>query len=374
MENHPIPQDVTGFKFKLIGSITVKQFLYLLGFGILATIMFVLHINPFIKIPLMLLFAGIGASLAFVPIEGRPMDVMITNFAKTVPNENRFIYKKRGVSIAHYDVFTQPIIKPQITAQIPTNQSSSNNKKVLLERRLRDTTFRPDDQETKFLKNINSIFDTGAPAAIVTPVAQPIVASVQKPIEETAETVNKTAVFQEQKPASAVQAPVAPNPVMDPGQRAQSDQEYQFKKAQESASAPTPAPEQNPVGTTVPTSAPKVGFPSLPDVGNVIMGTVCDPRGRTLPNVLVEVIDNNNVPVRAFKTNALGQFASATPLPNGTYKIILDDPQKQHDFQEVNVDLDGSIFMPLQMISVDAREKLRRELFGGQGAQIGAAA
>lgn len=71
MENHPIPQDVTGFKFKLIGSVTVKQFLYLLGFGILTTVAFVFPMTNFIKIPTMLFFALIGIGLAFVPIGGR---------------------------------------------------------------------------------------------------------------------------------------------------------------------------------------------------------------------------------------------------------------------------------------------------------------
>ena len=96
MENHPIPQDVTGFKFKLIGSVTVKQFLYLLGFGILTTVAFILPVNILLKIPMMVVFALLGISLAFVPIEGRPMDVMLFNFAKAIPSENRYIYRKRG--------------------------------------------------------------------------------------------------------------------------------------------------------------------------------------------------------------------------------------------------------------------------------------
>ncbi|EKD47460.1 MAG: hypothetical protein ACD_66C00049G0001, partial [uncultured bacterium] len=28
MEQHPVPQNVTGFQFKLIGDITLKQFAY----------------------------------------------------------------------------------------------------------------------------------------------------------------------------------------------------------------------------------------------------------------------------------------------------------------------------------------------------------
>src|SRR3989344_3826186 len=105
MENHPIPQDVTGFKFKLIGSITVKQFLYLLGFGILTTVCFVTPMSPYLRVPLMLMFSFVGVALAFFPIEGRPMDTMLINFAKTIPSENRYIYRKKGANLSSFEMF-----------------------------------------------------------------------------------------------------------------------------------------------------------------------------------------------------------------------------------------------------------------------------
>jgi hypothetical protein len=108
----------------------------------------------------------------------------------------------------------------------------------------------------------------------------------------------------------------------------------------------------------------QAGFPTLPDVPNVVLGIVKDPRGKVLQNILVEVVDENETPVRAFKTNALGQFASATPLSNGSYKVFFEDPQKKHEFDTIEITLDGkSIFNPLEVTSVDQREKLRRELF-----------
>src|SRR5690348_3164279 len=108
MENHPIPQDVTGFKFKLIGSVTVKQFLYILGGGILAAICFVLPFSGLIKVPLAILFGSIGTAVAFVPIEGRPMDVMLKNFLKALPSENQYIFKKRGAEALISDFFMPP--------------------------------------------------------------------------------------------------------------------------------------------------------------------------------------------------------------------------------------------------------------------------
>ena len=49
MENHPIPQDVTGFQFRLIGSMTVKQFGYLSAGVIAAVIVFYMPIFILLK-------------------------------------------------------------------------------------------------------------------------------------------------------------------------------------------------------------------------------------------------------------------------------------------------------------------------------------
>ena len=123
-----------------------------------------------------------------------------------------------------------------------------------------------------------------------------------------------------------------------------------------------------------PESQVKAGFPDVPDTPNVVMGIVKDPRGRVLPTVLVGIIDQQQVPVRAFKTNALGQFAAATTLADGTYTVLLEDPRKTNEFEQLSITLDGNIFQPLEIISMDQREKLRRELFQQPAATPTAAA
>jgi hypothetical protein len=125
MENHPIPQDVTGFKFKLIGSITVKQFLYIVAGGILAAVCFILPITAFIKIPLAIIFGGMGAMIAFIPIDGRPMDVMLKNFLKALPAENQYIFKKRGAEALITEFFT-----PQAAAAIKEEKTKSDEEKA----------------------------------------------------------------------------------------------------------------------------------------------------------------------------------------------------------------------------------------------------
>src|SRR3989338_3093903 len=96
MENHPIPQDVTGFQFKLIGEMTVKQFAYVAGGVVLAWIVFSLPLLFFIKLIIALILLFIGFSLAFVPIEGRPMDVMLSHFTRALFVPSRYVYRKIG--------------------------------------------------------------------------------------------------------------------------------------------------------------------------------------------------------------------------------------------------------------------------------------
>src|SRR3989344_3191988 len=96
MENHPIPQDITGFQFKLIGSMTIKQFAYLVGGVILGWLVYIFPIPILLKIPLGISFIVFAFLLAFVPFSGRPMDVMLINLIKALLSPTQYVYKKEG--------------------------------------------------------------------------------------------------------------------------------------------------------------------------------------------------------------------------------------------------------------------------------------
>lgn len=106
-----------------------------------------------------------------------------------------------------------------------------------------------------------------------------------------------------------------------------------------------------------------VGLPTTPEFPNIISGIVKDPRGNPLANILVEVKDPQGNAVRAFKTSALGQFASATPLANGDFIIDFEDPRGQNKFDSVSFKAKGEVILPIEVLSVDTREELRRSLF-----------
>lgn len=355
MENHPIPQDVTGFKFKLIGSVTIKQFLYLLGGGILAVVIFILPLSAIVRFPLSLFFGALGAALAFIPIEGRPMDVMIKNFLKALPSENQYIYRKRGNETLVNLLFT-PTKAVQVQASTQA-ASELDSKRALLYKTLRPSSgYATDENEKNALSTISTYFDTPQSASPPHQNVDSAPEKIEEPVKEELKVVKPAPLPKEEIVAR-------PTPVIQQPEKAPA--------APITAPAPPPTPPQpgvNPnesqsVNSVAPEAQLKAGFPQLPDSPNVVLGIVKDPRGKVLPNILVEFMDKHGVPVRAFKTNALGQFRAATTLPSGEYTVVLEDQRKQNEFENINISLDGSIFQPLEIFSVDQREKLRRELF-----------
>ena len=94
MKQHPIPQDITNYKFHLIGQMTLKQFAILAAAVILAFIIFKTNLIGIIKWPLIFITVGLGAMIAFVPIEERPLDHWISTFFKNIYRPTKFFWKK----------------------------------------------------------------------------------------------------------------------------------------------------------------------------------------------------------------------------------------------------------------------------------------
>ncbi len=121
IEQHPIPQDVAGYKFRLIGEMTVKQFIWLASGIILGLIAYSLPLPFFFKYPLTGLFVALGAGIAFLPIEGRPMDKWLIAFIKSVYSPTQYVWKKSaseaGTQIPV--VATKPIATQTVPAVVP---------------------------------------------------------------------------------------------------------------------------------------------------------------------------------------------------------------------------------------------------------------
>lgn len=410
MENHPIPQDITGFQFKLIGNMTVRQFVYLAVGGVLAWLFFfMLGLPTLIKWPLAIFSLGIGAMFAFIPIDGRPMDTMMANFIKALLSPTQFVYQKEGGKLENQNIpHSQPLkLQTAMTMQAPTPRAPIPQ----------TIAPQPTIQQAPPPPPVIQPIQASAPPPIQPPA--PVFSSIptmtiqqmdepddlqkknrelekaqeeQEKLKRELETLKKQLEdANKAKEEAAAQpaptpAPAAPAPAFTPPTPSQDALERQLiesnrqREALEKqllterarandANTPTvnptvaaPAPSQR-VRSVPPGMEKSVGIPSVPENPNLITGIVKDPRGNLLQNILIEVKDQDSNPVRAFKTNGLGKFASATSLSNGKYVITFEDTKEQHKFDAVEIELVGAPVMPLEIISVDPREELRRELF-----------
>lgn len=355
MEQHPIPQDVTGFQFKLIGTMTVKQFGYVAGGAVLAVICwYAPGPNIFwniLKFSLMPIFALSGVIVAFVPIEGRPVDVMAASFFHALITPNQYVYIKRGRKFSFNEIVLAKPPAPKTIAQqtaTPGTRLAESKKeqqlRALLSSSYKQARSSLDKKELAFIQSISTL---PSMPSVQAPQTHTIADAVSQP-PRTAPT-HDTARSQNIAAAGTMQAsPLPPAPPLQP------------REAAKPASLTMDAAHVRSVPQNL---TQGVGLSHVPDAPNIVSGIVKDSRGNVLANILVEVKDSLGNPVRAFKTNPLGQFASATSLANGIYTIELEDPKKQHAFNIVQINAQGQIMLPIEIISHDAREALRQALF-----------
>ncbi len=410
MDNHPIPQDITGFQFKLIGNMTIKQFAYLAAGTVLAWFcFFILPLFIVIRFPLAIIFLALGIGLAFVPIDGRPMDVMIINLIKAMFAPTQYIYRKNGGNLAS-NAAQAPQAQPQNTilsnypAQINAQpvqaspapqpiaqavQSFPQPQPQMVSPTAQPAPIQPlDSGPGKVIElpdnslppiisgNLDDLVNAKAEEAEEKieeneKKLEEEVSTLQKELEEAKALENTETNITNVGSAHQKTQELEKALIEASRQREELEKELLALKAKlEGQTQPkfnpgtvAPLPQTQRVRKVPPGMEKSVGVPTAPQDPNLITGIVKDPRNNPLPNILVEVKDPEDNPVRAFKTNGLGQFAAATTLANGKYLISFEDPKGQNKFDTVEIEANGTPIMPLEIISVDPREELRRELF-----------
>lgn len=130
MKQHPIPQDITNYKFHLIGQMTLKQFAEIAVAVVLAFIIYKTNLLDIIKWPLIFLTVGGGALIAFVPIEERPMDHWIKTFFKNIYRPTKFFWKK---SNRIPDLFNYRVVSTQEDFFAPNVNLNPARKQRILE-------------------------------------------------------------------------------------------------------------------------------------------------------------------------------------------------------------------------------------------------
>ncbi len=313
IQQHPVPQDISNYKFRLIGDMTIKQFASLGISIVLSVVIYSVPLPFFFKYPLSFTFLLLGVGMAFVPVQGRTLDVWIVAFIKSIYSPTQYIWKH-----GQEDSSSNILNTNSSTIQNLQSTNSTPNTPVV------EITAPSADQSVETLQNptnINPITDiqTNVPLA-------PTPTTEQAEFIPASTNDNSGLDTQTNIPLVEASPPVA--------EKNEGDLKPQ---------APTePQPISQP--TTPPASS--LPIPSTPSTPNTLVGLTLTPDGKTLDGVMVE-IKNQNLTLRATKSNKLGQFLFVRPLENGLYQILAE--KDDYKFETYSIELNGEIMNPLKI-------------------------
>ncbi|OGD83744.1 hypothetical protein A2572_00800 [Candidatus Collierbacteria bacterium RIFOXYD1_FULL_40_9] len=299
IQQHPVPQDISNYKFRLIGDMTIKQFAAL-GISIVLSVMTYSAPLPFFfKYPLSFILLLLGVGTAFVPFQGRTLDVWIVAFIKSIYSPTQYIWKH-----GHQEVVTAPISE-NATPQTPIVNISApaTDTTPVTNQSTNDSTLDSKETNVPLVKggNEGDLIQT-EPIIETNNQNQPI--EQQPVIQEVLNTAQ----------------PVSETITID------------------NLSSKIPQPDIS-----------SLPIPFTPTTPNTLVGLTLTPQGQTLDGVLVE-IKNQSITMRATKSNKLGQFLFVRPLENGLYQILAE--KEGFKFESYSIQLTGEIINPLRIQAI----------------------
>lgn len=335
MDNlHPIPQNVTSFQFKLIGDMTLKQFAYLAAGSVIAYLLFVFlaHDYPIITWPLIVISVLLGAAFAFLPIGSRPLDHWLKAFLKAVYSptkrtwgknnktfkenslfESRLVMYLSGVPLGpagpHIGGLETPVNKP--VEPLPTKEELKQTVDLAREAQ---------QLQMKIIQTERTLSQIKSQSQQPTPIPVDYSHQVNKAVTDLQNLVDQSSTIKQQ--IKMVQEP----------------------KTETLIPAPAQPVLREKIEVVIPPKSPQTTI-ALTTFPNVINGIVKDKQNDYLDAVVAVIYDKEGLPVRALKTNKLGQFTGSTPLPNGTYTLELE--KDNFTFDVLQIDLTGGVLPPL---------------------------
>ncbi len=93
-KTHAIPQNIMSVEFKLIGDLSLKQFVFIAIPLVLGFLMYIVHVNNYITLIFTAFLLLIAFFIDFVPIDDRPLDDLIINFLVAIKNPTQRVWRK----------------------------------------------------------------------------------------------------------------------------------------------------------------------------------------------------------------------------------------------------------------------------------------
>jgi len=300
MEQHPIPQQITSYEFKLVGDMTLKQFGKAAGGIIIALLINSSKLVFFIKWPLMIMFAAGGLALAFVPFQDRPLETWLMAFIKSIYSPTIYTYKKES---------------PENWLEIDLSKQlkSDEEEEVVI----------PIKEDKKVKEFINSL------------------PSIGREKEETRDEILETR-------NEKIEVKKEEEKVETRNERPDSREEEEEKKEVEVKPVNLDLKTEK-LGATGTAVFGEIPMPDIPDLPNLVVGMVLDPNHKIVEGAIVEIQDKDGNPSRVLKTNKLGQFKTLTQLSDGKYLVVTE--KEDLEFDRVEINLTGKIVEPIKILA-----------------------
>ncbi|HLD92564.1 MAG TPA: PrgI family protein [Patescibacteria group bacterium] len=332
MEQHPIPQQISSYQFKLVGDMTLKQFFQVAGGIVVSLLFYATPLHPIIKWPIIVLSAALGAAMAFLPFQERPLEKWIIAFFRSIYSPTLYTWKKTEKPAVF---FTENAQVPAI-GNVPAGQTAiePNAKKL-------------EEAEKSFLAKLGSLWSISSPSA---KTQQPPSTTVQPPVQVAVLQTDVT------KPVAPKPQPTKPNLVAIPQQIPTVITRSTPRLVVEEhgpavtnnltvSSLDVPKLEEKKITTNEAEFSIDAAPPQPAIVANTVVGQVMDQERKIIEGAILEIKDLNGRPVRALKSNKAGHFIIVTPLANGKYEISIE--KEGFTFDPVSFETNGEIIPPI---------------------------
>jgi len=378
MRDHPVPQDITGYSFHIIGEMTIKQFAEVAAGVFFGFLVYLTNLPDIIKWPIILILAGIGALAAFVPFEEQPLDHWIIVFFRTLYKPTQFFWRKED---RIPDAFSYQA-KLNATNNPPeldlTPQRKERIKQYIFSVGEDKALTAWDQYEQNRIANIMAAFSSApggtkgkshqkpdinirirqlgsnSPLSALASTVTVDNTSIQRhnQYQAQAQALDKQRLEAEQV-ASKIEIPevksvdVQSTHTDNPQTQAQADQSPSVQNYYMADAAPQD--QSNTQSTAQATLNDTLPFPDPPSEPNLLVGMTLTPNNELVNDAIVEIKDGSNHVVRAIKTNSLGQFYITTPLRDGNYIISVD--RTGFNFPDRQLILEGEVVPPIELRS-----------------------
>ncbi len=319
MEQHPVPQHIASYEFRLIGDMTLKQFAQLAAGAIIGLIIYALPMPGIFKWPLIIFFGFSGFAFAFLPFNERPLSNWVLSFFKAIFTPTQFIWLK---TTQRPEIFEPTAFKTISTKEAQFKSDKEGLKQYLASLPFAESKNPLDQKEEGFLKEVSNLFQIAQPAEVNIP--SPAITPRQPQPS-----------FQSRPLPPYRQRPQSIKPSVRPSQ---------------SKPRPVVLPQRpgRPRKTAVEAKInPALLIPSPPTRANIIVGMILDSGGKIVEGAILEIRNAQGLPVRALKTNRLGQFLIVTPLENGPYEIEIE--KEGYHFDIIKIEAKGEIIKPIEI-------------------------